>query len=375
MRVVHVIVSLYDGGAQAVLFSLLTHENSHEHVVISLTNQGKYSGPIRDMGVPVHHLDMPLGRLSWSGLRRLRMLIREARPDVVQTWMYHSDLLGGLIARLAGIKNIVWGIHHSTLDNKGTSRSTRLVVKLLSMLSRYVPKRIISCSRRALEVHVAAGYGRSKMVFIGNGYDLQRFQPIAGSLDSLPLTPDATNNRIVFATIARWNPQKDQRNLIDACQLLVEQGAPAFVCLLIGPDVDNGNSDLVSYIKQHNLQNNVLLCGSTTDVPLVMNAIDFHVLPSAFGEAFPNVVAEAMSCGTPCIVTDVGDAAEMVSDTGWVVPPRNPVALAVAIQDAMLLRGCTSMNWAERQQGCRNRALENFDIHKMVAAYENVWCS
>ena len=372
MRVVHVIVSLYDGGAQAVLFSLLTHDKSHEHVVISLTSEGKYSTPIKDMGIAVHHLDMPLGKLKWSGLRRLYTLIKAAKPDVVQTWMYHSDLLGGLCARVQGIRNIVWGIHHSTLDATGTSRSTQVVVKLLSLLSRFVPKKIISCSRRALEVHVAAGYDSSKMVFVGNGYDLQRFESGAGSLGSLQLDLASTQDRIVFATVARWNPQKDQRNLVDACQLLVEQGAPRFTCLLIGPNINEDNVELSTYIQQRNLQDVILLCGSTRDVPAVMNAIDFHVLPSAFGEAFPNVVAEAMSCGTPCIVTDVGDAAEMVADTGWVVPPRDPAALAAAIQDAMRLRG-HEQDWAERQQRCRSRAVENFDINKMIAAYEDVW--
>ena len=372
MHVVHVIVSLYDGGAQAVLFSLLKHDNHHEHVVISLTSEGKYTTPITQMGVPVHHLDMPLGKLSWSGVRRLRKLIKAAKPDVIQTWMYHSDLLGGLTARTTGLKNIVWGIHHSTLDKTGTSRSTRLVVKMLSVLSRRVPKQIISCSRRALEVHVDAGYDPSKMVFVGNGYDLQRFQADTGSLASLLLAPGATDKRLVFATVARWNPQKDQRNLVDACKRLVEQGAPPFVCLLIGPNMDQDNRELSRYIAQRNLQETVLLCGSTKEVPAVMNAIDFHVLPSAFGEAFPNVVAEAMSCGTPCIVTDVGDAAEMVADTGWVVPPKNPDALAQAIVSAMQQRADTQA-WADRKQRCRDRAIEHFDIHKMIQAYEHVW--
>ena len=159
---------------------------------------------------------------------------------------------------------------------------------------------------------------------------------------------------------------------MDACELLVAQGAPSFVSLLIGPNMDQGNAELVEYIKERKLEDVVLLCGSTSNVPAVMNAIDFHVLPSAFGEAFPNVVAEAMSCATPCVVTDVGDAAAMVDDTGWVAPPRDPAALAAVIEQAM--HECRdSDKWQSRKARCRARALETFDIHRMIAEYERVW--
>lgn len=372
MRVIHVIVSLYDGGAQAVLFSLLSSDSAHSHTVISLTGAGKYSEKIVALGVPVHHLNMPIGRVNVSGILGLYKLIKTSKPDTIQTWMYHSDLLGGVISRLLGYKNIVWGIHHTTLDKKGTSRTTRIIVGLLAKLSGFVPKKIISCSRKAIDVHTEAGYDASKLVFVGNGYDLKRFQPSEGSLSSISLSPERVQDHLVFATVARWNPQKDQRNLIDACRLLADRLDKPFLCLLIGPNVDSENDELVSYIEEANLSDRVLLCGSSSDVPAVMNAIDFHVLPSAFGEAFPNVVAEAMSCGTPCVVTDVGDAAEMVGDTGWVVAPKDANALAQAIESAMNEIE-KDESWARRKTNCRTRAIENFDVRQMVAGYEDVW--
>jgi len=374
MRVVHVITSLYDGGAQAVLFNLLKHDPSNEHYVISLTSEGKYSTPIREMNIEVQYLDMPLGRMRLSGLWKIYKIMKDIKPDVVQTWMYHSDLLGGLMARCAGVRNVVWGIHHSTLDKRGTARNTRIVVKLLTVLSRFIPKRIISCSNKALDVHVDAGYKASKLEFIGNGYDLERFQPDGNAREKLDIDCPATmfEEHTVFATVARWNPQKDHYNLVDACQHLVAQSAPPFISLLIGPNMDHDNTELVQYIKDRQLEEVVLLCGSTSNVPAVMNAIDFHVLPSSFGEAFPNVVAEAMSCSTPCVVTDVGDAAAMVEDTGWVVPPRDSMALATAIRSAMDERS-NATEWQNRKAQCRERALETFDIHQMIKAYESVW--
>ena len=374
MRVVHVITSLYDGGAQAVLFNMLTHDPANEHYVISLTSEGKYSKPIRELNLEVHHLDMPLGRMRLSGLWKMYKIIKSIKPDTVQTWMYHSDLLGGLMARCAGVRNVVWGIHHSTLDKRGTARNTRIVVKLLTVLSRFIPKKIISCSNKALDVHADVGYKASKLEFIGNGYDLERFQPDDKALDKLDLDLPINmfEERTVFATVARWNPQKDHYNLIDACQHLVAQSAPPFTSLLIGPNMDHNNTELAQYIKDRELEEVVLLCGSTRNVPAIMNAIDFHVLPSSFGEAFPNVVAEAMSCSTPCIVTDVGDAAAMVENTGWVVPPRDASALATAIHSA-IDESTNDAVWQTRKDQCRKRALATFDIHRMIKAYESVW--
>lgn len=376
MRVVHVIVSLYDGGAQAVLFNLLTHDTSHEHYVISLSPEGKYSTPIRKLDIQVQHLDMPLGRMTLSGVWKMFKIIKEVKPDIVQTWMYHSDLLGGLTARFAGVRNIVWGIHHSTLDKRGTARNTQIVVKLLTVFSRFIPKKIISCSNKALDVHVNAGYKADKLEFVGNGYDLQRFQPDNNALEKLDLDLPTTmfEERSVFATVARWNPQKDHYNLIDACQHLVAQSAPPFTSLLVGPNMDQNNKELVQYIKDRQLEDIVLLCGSTSNVPALMNAIDFHVLPSSFGEAFPNVVAEAMSCSTPCVVTDVGDAAAMVENTGWVVPPRDSEALATALSSAINESSNNTM-WQSRKAQCRERAIATFDIHRMIKAYESVWKS
>ena len=124
MKVLHVITGLNDGGAEAVLHRLIKHDPHDEHLVVSLTGEGKYGPVLRQSGVPVTALEMPRGRVTWQGLSGLWRVLRAQRPDVVQTWMYHADLLGGVCARVQGLP-VVWGIRNTTLVPGESRRSTR----------------------------------------------------------------------------------------------------------------------------------------------------------------------------------------------------------------------------------------------------------
>lgn len=373
MRILHVTTSLGNGGAQAILFNLAQRCMEQEQVVISLMDDGKYGVALRKMGVTVHALNNPGGRMSLSSFRKLIKIISQTRPDLIQTWMYHGDLAGGVAGRLAGVKNIVWGIHNTNMDAQRTSRSTRLVIRVLTVLSHMIPRRIAVCSSAALEQHVEKGYSSRKMEFIPNGYDLEKFSPAVGDGNFSVFTEFTTEQRNapVIGCVGRWSEQKDQMNLILACKELVEKGLTNFVCVFIGPDMGVDNLTLTRAISDFGLEDNIRLEGVHEDMPSVMRSLDFHVLPSAFGEAFPNVVAEAMSCGIPCIVTDVGDSMNMVQDSGWVVEPSNPFELASAMQDALAELG--TPDWLVRKNRCREIALSDFGIDLMVSKYKRLW--
>ncbi|MBX6334886.1 glycosyltransferase, partial [Candidatus Saccharibacteria bacterium] len=176
MRLLHIITGLNDGGAEAVLYRLIMHDQDNEHGVVSLTGAGKYGPLLRAAGVPVWTLEMPRGRLTTRGLYTLWRLLRTQRPDVVQTWMYHADLVGGMLARLAGTP-VVWGIRNTTLEPGKSTRSTLWVARACARLSRWVPRRIVACAQAAVQVHAALGYDAARMMVIPNGYDLARFAP------------------------------------------------------------------------------------------------------------------------------------------------------------------------------------------------------
>jgi len=369
MRLLHIITGLNDGGAEAVLYRLIMHDQDNEHGVVSLTGAGKYGPLLRAAGVPVWTLEMPRGRLTTRGLYTLWRLLRTQRPDVVQTWMYHADLVGGMLARLAGTP-VVWGIRNTTLEPGKSTRSTLWVARACARLSRWVPRRIVACAQAAVQVHAALGYDAARMMVIPNGYDLARFAPDGAARQRLHREWGVPEEVPLLGMVARFDPQKDHANLIDALGRL-HRGGHRFTAVFVGSGMTPENRAITDQLDAAGLRDTVHLLGPRADIPAVMSALDVHVLSSA-GEAFPNVLAEAMACGTPCVTTDVGDAAVIVGETGWVTSPKDSAALAEALQQA--LQAWTGRPaWAQRQAACRARIAEHFSIEAMVDRYRAVW--
>jgi glycosyltransferase involved in cell wall biosynthesis len=370
MSVIHIITGLNDGGAEAVLYRLCINDTSQQHCVISMMDMGKYGPRLQQAGVEVHCLNMPQGRVTIHGLWRLWSLLRVLKPRVVQTWMYHADLIGGLVARLAGVKVVCWGIRHTNLTSRDVKRSTIMVAKICAKLSWIVPAHIVSCSQQAALVHQQLGYCVHKFSVIANGYDLLKFNPVANARVGLGQALGISDDIALLGMVARFDPQKDHSNLIAALCRVKKQNVN-FCCVLVGTGMDTTNSELVELLRQFDVVDKVHLLGQRNDIPFIMSALDCHVL-SSLGEAFPNVLAEAMACGTPCVTTDVGDAALIVGDTGWVVPAENAEALASALLESLATLEDTQ-SWSIRKQQARERIVDNFSLERMVKAYQTAW--
>lgn len=373
MKVLHVITGLNDGGAEAVLYNLITNDPAHTHTVISLMDEGKYGSLLETIGVTVHCLRMKPGKLSILRVMELARVIRAERPSIVQTWMYHADLLGGVAARIAGVRRVFWGVHHSTLEKDRAKRTTIAVAKASALLSHVVPEKIICCAKKASAVHRDIGYSPSKLVVIPNGYDLSKFMvdELAGSevRTSLGVSPQT----FLLGKVGRYDPPKDHENLLSALYELQNSGVE-FKCLLVGRGMTGGNEELVARINDLELTAKVILAGQRSDIPGVMNALDLHVLSSS-SEGFPNVLAEAMACGTPTISTDVGDAGEIIGDPHLLCPARYPKALS-ALMLTMHTEWLEKPNdWSERRTKCVDQIRNNFSIERMVTAYGKCWFS
>jgi len=369
MNIIHIITGLEKGGAEKILYELCTSDKNNRHLVISLTNLGFYGKLLKKKKICVCVYNFKKNIFIIFNFFKLIFFLKKKKPDIVQTWMYHADLIGGLAGKFAGIKNVVWNIRHSQVKKNRLHKTTFWLVTILSKLSWYIPSAIIVCAKYALKVHSALGYCKNKMHYIPNGYNLSVLKPENSNNFFIRKKFNLNHNIPIICTVARYDPEKDHLNLLQAISLLKNESIN-FFCVLFGSNITNSNKHLISLVKKFNLEKNVKLLGISHSINLIMSEIDIFILPSR-SEAFPNVVAEAMACKTPCVVTDVGDAAFIVGKTGWIVPPKSPNLLAKSIKIALL--EMKKKNWKARCNQARIRIDKNFIINDMIKSYNNLW--
>lgn len=371
MKIVHIITGLNTGGAEVMLRELLRHSPRPEFdsQVISLTDIGSVGKSIQQLGFKVSSLGMRPQLPDPGALWRLSRRLKRIRPDVVQTWLYHGDVLGGLAARLAGIEALAWGIHISWLDAPQSKKSTLVTVKAGAYLSRFVPKTIVCCAQSALEMHERIGYDARKLRVIPNGFDLREFKPDQDARDAVRSELELPREALLVGLIGRFHPQKDHENFIRAAEILAQsQSAAHFV--LIGAGIQWSNGELSDSIENTGLKARFHLLGRRDDIARLSASLDVLALSSSYGEAFPLVVGQAMACEVPCAVTNVGDSADLVGDTGRVVPSSDPGALAGAIRELLDLglEGRRALG-----QRARRRIEERFSIESVAARYHEVY--
>jgi glycosyltransferase involved in cell wall biosynthesis len=371
LNVLHIIGDLDDGGVEKVLYELCVGDKANSHTVISLKDKGKYGHPLSVNGIRVECLQMPAGRVTLEGIRILLALIRSISPSIIQTWMYHGSLIGSIAAKLVSSAPIYWSIHHGNLSIGTVKRSTRLVSNILRYLSYLIPKKIIYCAYQSLTLHASLGYRKTNSIVIQNGYNFDMFKPDNLVREkfrhSLILPVDIP----LFGMVARFDPQKDHNNLFRAISILKQRDL-SFLFILVGSGMTLDNSALSALVDRYNIKDRLIFLGQRQDIPAVMNGIDIHVL-SSLGEAFPNVLAESMACGTPCVSTEVGDAALIVGETGWIVPPQSPEGLANGMFEALRCFVSDKAKWNLRKLHARERVVDNFSIDKLVYSYTSLW--
>ena len=371
MKLAMVITGLSTGGAETMLLKVLENmDRKHfSPYVISLTTRGQIASRIEALGVPVEALGMRPGRFGPIKFFNLINHLRKPHPSAVHTWMYHADLLGGLAARMAGIQAIGWAIRHSNLSPLQDKRSTWWVMRACASLSSRLPKKILCCSQTARDVHVSAGYDERKMMVIPNGFDLVRFRPDSGARVSVHTELGLSEDALLVGLIARYHPQKNHAGFFEAAAT-IHQHNPNIHFLLAGAGVEAGNLELRHTVQEAGVEEHTHILGNRRDVPRLMAALDVLASSSSHGEAFPNVLGEAMACGVPCVVTDVGDSAEIVGETGRVVSSGDMTGLARHVIEILELSPHERRALGEL---ARENVRAKYDILKVVKQYEEFY--
>jgi glycosyltransferase involved in cell wall biosynthesis len=368
----HVISTLDTGGAETFLYRLVTamDPGRFENVIVSMTDGGDYAPCLAEAGIRVFSLGLKRSRISFKAVPRLHRLIGRERPSILQTWLYHADLLGSIAGQFPP-RAVIWNVRSSGFAHEGLRLRTRGVARICSVLSHWIPRRIICGSEAARRDHATLGYDAGRLVAIPNGFDIQVFKPDPAARQHLREQLGVPADAILVGLIGRWNPLKDHRNFVNAAALVARQ-YPLVRFVLAGLDVTGDNAELRTWIEAAGIRDRTYLLGPRQDIPRIDAALDVACL-SSYVEGFPNVVGEAMASGVPCVVTDVGDAARLVGDTGVVVPPRDAISLARGLQQLIDMPSNERTDLGLR---ARNRIAELFSIttaaSRYAALYETV---
>jgi glycosyltransferase involved in cell wall biosynthesis len=369
IRIVHILPTLDMGGAEGVAACLIGASAAgarYPSFVISLAGAGQLAERFAQMGVPVRALALRRGRVPGPfGLASLWTTLRGFEPDIVHCWMYHANLVGGIAGRMAGVPRVIWSIRQTNLDLRSIGRRTRAVARAGALLSSRVPARIVYNAHQSRNVHTAFGFDDRRASVIPNGFDLDVFQPDVARRSAVRAELGIGPDTPVVGLVARFDPQKDHLTFARAASR-IHAGRPDVQFVLCGRGIDPANAALVRWLGEAGVVGNCHLLGHREDVPAINAALDVACL-SSMGEGLPNSVGEAMACGVPCAVTDVGDSAELVGSTGRVVPPSDPEALAGAVLELL------SADRARLGILARERIRDRFGVQTMISSHQALW--
>lgn len=369
-RVTHVITGLDAGGAETLLLRLLENLGAERagHTVLSLRRDGALATPIAELGVPVEGLGIRENPTP-GDLYRLARALRRSRADVVQTWMLHSNVLAGVLARFAVPRTpVAWGIHLTKASRVVMGVKAVILQRFEAFSSWFIPRRIVSCSVSSTAAMSAMRYRPARVVTITNGFDPSRFHPDAEARAALRWELRLPDSAVVIGHVARAHPVKDHPTLLAAAQRVVDRN-PDVCFVLCGELVDASNPAIRKLAEP--LGKSVQLLGKRNDVPRLLNAFDIAV-SSSTDEALSLAVGEAMATGVPVVATDCGDSRELIGDTGRIVPVRAPEALAGALLEMATL---DEGERAELGRAARGRIVARYSLPKMVESYSKLWAS
>ncbi len=357
-KILHVITDLLTGGAETALVTLVTapHWVDTTHHVVSMIPGGVNAQRLRDAGIGVTELGFRRGVPDPMQVWRLSRVIREQKPDLIQSWMYHADLASLAALKLsgrAGVTKLVWGIRCSNMDVSRYGIGFRVIIAAGARLSRF-PTAITANSQAGLEIHKALGYRPRRAEMIHNGIDVARYKPDPLARAELRAELKIDVAAPVVALMARRDPIKDHEAFLGAMRML-----PGVRAILAGEGTET-LPDLPDIIR----------LGRRDDVPRLLAACDVVVSSSAFGEGFSNALAEGMAAGLAPVATDVGDLRLIVGDTGLVVKTGDPAALAAAIRALVEEDPSSAMT---RRRRARSRIVEQFSVERAVRRYAGLY--
>ncbi len=332
IKVAHISTGLETGGAEVQLLRLLTEfdKNKFEMMVIGLDRDTYLADRIRELGIPVHTLNLKKNPLA---ITKAYKLLKEFNPDVIHGTLYEGGVVGTVFRRFLPKKPpVIWTVHDGLENYRKEPIRKQIQLRLWGLMSGS-PECMMYVSHLSCKQHLAWGFNNKKAIVIPNGVDTARFQPNVSARKTIRDSLNIPQDSFVIGITARFHPVKNHVGFINSAAILAK-AHPETHFIMVGTNIDENNQVLTDLIKKHGLQDKIHLLGNREDIPDIVNAYDVAALTS-FGEAFPLTLGEAMAVSVPCVATNVGDNDYIIKNTGRVVPADDDKAMANAWKEML----------------------------------------
>lgn len=368
LKLTHVITGLSLGGAENSLYKLVSHldHQKFDISIISLKNQGVFGDRFDALGIPVYSCNFSVGIGGLLAPFKLARLLLKLRPDIVQTWLYHADLIAGIAAKLIGVKCIIWSIR--TTDLKQGSWLTAVIRKICALVSHLIPSKIVVVAQSAKIKHIQLGYDELKMIVIPNGYDSNQYKPDPELVTNLKNEIGIRQTDLVVGCVGRLSEDKGQDILIEASQDVLNK-FPDVKFVFIGTGFEKTNKALVDSIASRSKLDRFILMGERNDVNTCFGLMDIFCLPSRT-EGFPNVLAEAMLSKLPCVSSDCGDARKLSNGHVSIAKINDPMDLADKITQIL---GLSKIERRILGQESWSHVSKEYSMDRMVSRYGSLF--
>ena len=363
-KLIFIAPDINSGGAENILFNVAKTLNKKDIVLISLTDIGFYGSKLKNYGYEFYALKMKKNIFAIFKFIYLIILIYKYKPLIVHTWLYRANLFGGVAAKIAGVNKIYWTIHH---DFEYSNFLMMLEMKILILFSYFIPKKIIFGSDISKKNHILNGYSKDKSTIINNGVSTKIFKSNKKFRIDFRKALGIDEDCLVLGNIARYHPLKDHETLFKALQILKNKGLK-FKCILIGSGFTNKIKKIKERINYYELNQNIIIYGQTFKINEIINAFDINILTSK-KECSPISLLESMSTGVPCISTNVGDASQLIMDSGWTVQISDFKLLAELIQKIYIDKNIIKI----KSKKARKRVEMFYRLEIMIEKYKALY--
>ncbi len=379
MKIIHIINSLKKGGAEGNLFRLCKFQKKKfkkkiDIIIITLINYGFYESQLKKSGIKIYSLDLDKKNSFLIFIKKiliLRKLVIKQNPDIIQSWMYHSNFITLFLPKIF-YEKVLWNIRHSELNLKISKKTTILLSIICGLFSKIVPKKIIYCSKKSIKFHENKHYyKRNKTILIENGYSHKTYITSKYLGWKFRKRHKLNKSDILLGFAGRYAKQKNIPSLLVAFSKLIKNRSNIYL-LMVGKNIEYSNNELSSLIVNLKIKNKVFLLHEQKKLLEFYNGIDLLVLPS-YSESFPNVIAESMLCGTPVLASDAGCSKKIINNFGFTIMNNDHGSILRGLNKSINLFQNKKKKWKLLQTNSRLQIKDNFSIEKMANMYLKKW--